>query len=47
MCEINKNQERFIYLRNDDTGECWNIGESPLLEKLKSSVVIIVLPIQK
>jgi cellobiose phosphorylase len=35
MCEINKNQERFIYLRNDDTGECWNIGESPLLEKIE------------
>jgi cellobiose phosphorylase len=36
MCQINGNQDRFIYLRNDDNGECWNIGESPLLEKVEN-----------
>jgi len=36
MCMINNNGDRFLYFRNDDTGDCWNIGESPLLEDVEN-----------
>lgn len=30
MCMINNNDARYIYIRDEDSGECWNIGEGPL-----------------
>ena len=30
MCMINQNDARYVYLRDDETQECWNIGEGPL-----------------
>ena len=30
MCMINKDGARYVYLRDDETGECWNIGKGPL-----------------
>lgn len=30
MCMINQNDARYVYLRDDENGECWNIGEGPL-----------------
>lgn len=30
MCMINQQDARYIYLRDDDTNECWNIGQGPL-----------------
>lgn len=30
MCKINNNDARYLYLRDDDTQVCWNIGEGPL-----------------
>jgi len=32
MCQLNNNEMRYIYLRDDESGTCWNIGEGPLLE---------------
>jgi cellobiose phosphorylase len=32
MCQLNNNEVRYIYLRDDESGTCWNIGEGPLLE---------------
>lgn len=30
MCMINRDDARYVYLRNDEDGTCWNIGEGPL-----------------
>ncbi len=30
MCMINQNDARYVYLRDDESGLCWNIGEGPL-----------------
>ncbi len=30
MCMINRDDARYVYLRDDESGECWNIGEGPL-----------------
>ena len=30
MCMINQNDARYVYLRDDAEGICWNIGEGPL-----------------
>ena len=30
MCMINQNDARYVYLRDDENKECWNIGEGPL-----------------
>lgn len=30
MCMINQNDARYVYLRDDADGTCWNIGEGPL-----------------
>lgn len=30
MCMINNNDARYLYLRDEDSGICWNIGEGPL-----------------
>ena len=36
MCQVNNNQVRYLYLRDEQTKACWNIGEGPLLEPVKS-----------
>lgn len=30
MCMINRDDARYVYLRDEDSGVCWNIGEGPL-----------------
>ena len=35
MCMINNNDARYIYLRDEKTGECWNIGDGPLNTKVE------------
>ena len=30
MCMINQNDARYVYLRDDESGSCWNIGKGPL-----------------
>lgn len=30
MCMINNNDARYVYLRDDDTGDVWNIGAGPV-----------------
>lgn len=30
MCMINQNDARYVYLRDDESKDCWNIGEGPL-----------------
>lgn len=30
MCMINRDDARYVYLRDDENGSCWNIGEGPL-----------------
>ncbi|NBC83008.1 MAG: cellobiose phosphorylase [Bacteroidetes bacterium] len=32
LCELNSNESRYIYLRDNNSGSCWNIGEAPLME---------------
>ncbi|MFP4017558.1 MAG: GH36-type glycosyl hydrolase domain-containing protein [Halanaerobiales bacterium] len=29
MCQINNSQARYVYIRDDDSNEYWNIGEGP------------------
>lgn len=36
MCMLNNNDARYIYLRDEDTKKCWNIGEGPLNEKVQN-----------
>ncbi len=35
MCELNSHEIRYIYLRDDATNTCWNIGEAPLMEPVE------------
>ena len=35
MCMINNNDARYIYLRDEKTKECWNIGDGPLNTKVE------------
>ena len=35
MCMINNNDARYIYIRDDETNACWNIGEGPLNEEVE------------
>ena len=35
MCMINQNDARYIFLRDDDDGICWNIGKGPLNEEVE------------
>lgn len=30
MCMVNQDDARYVYLRDDESGDCWNIGEGPL-----------------
>lgn len=30
MCQVNNNDARYMYLRDDETGDAWNIGQGPL-----------------
>ena len=30
MCMLNNNDARYLYLRDEESGVCWNIGEGPL-----------------
>lgn len=30
MCMINRDDARYVYLRDEEDGACWNIGEGPL-----------------
>ena len=30
MCMINRDDARYVYLRDDADGTCWNIGKGPL-----------------
>lgn len=30
MCMINRDDARYVYLRDDESGSCWNIGKGPL-----------------
>lgn len=30
MCMLNNNDARYVYLRDEETGNCWNIGEGPM-----------------
>ena len=30
MCMINRDDARYVYLRDDESNECWNIGLGPL-----------------
>lgn len=30
MCQINRDGARYVFVRDDDTGEVWNIGQGPI-----------------
>ena len=30
MCMLNRDDARYVYLRDDEDGACWNIGKGPL-----------------
>lgn len=30
MCQINRDGARYVFVRDDDTGEVWNIGQGPV-----------------
>ena len=30
MCQINRDDARYVFVRDDDTGEVWNIGQGPV-----------------
>ncbi len=36
MCMINNNDARYIYIRDEETKKCWNIGVGPLNEKTEN-----------
>ncbi|NJM16863.1 MAG: hypothetical protein HC896_17145 [Bacteroidales bacterium] len=36
LCELNKNETRYLYLRDDDSNLSWNVGEAPLMEPVES-----------
>ncbi len=33
-CNVNNNEARYVYLRDDESGVYWNIGEAPLMESI-------------
>lgn len=35
MCMLNRDAARFVYLRDEESGSCWNIGEAPLCESVE------------
>lgn len=35
MCMINNNDARYVYIRDDENGNCWNIGAAPLNETVE------------
>lgn len=35
MCMINQNDAKYIYLRDEEDGICWNVGEGPLNEDVE------------
>lgn len=36
MCMMNQNDARYVYLRDDESKECWNIGEGPLNTEIEN-----------
>lgn len=36
MCMLNRDAARFVYLRDGQNGDCWNIGMGPLNEKVSN-----------
>ncbi len=36
MCMLNRDAARFVYLRDERSGSCWNIGAGPLNERVES-----------
>lgn len=36
MCMINNNDARYLYIRDEENGDCWNIGEGPLNTKVEN-----------
>lgn len=36
MCMLNRDAARYIYLRDERSKECWNIGEGPLCETVEA-----------
>ncbi len=36
MCMINNNDARYLYIRDEESGECWNIGAGPLNTKVEN-----------
>lgn len=35
MCQINNGGARYLYIRDDESGDSWNVGAGPLGEKVK------------
>ncbi len=35
MCMVNNNDSRYLYLRDDESLSCWNVGEGPLQEAVE------------
>ena len=36
MCMINNNDARYLYIRDEESGDCWNIGAGPLHTKVEN-----------
>ena len=36
MCMLNRDAARAVYLRDEQSGSCWNIGAGPLNERVES-----------
>lgn len=36
MCMINNNDVRYLYIRDEESGNCWNIGAGPLHTKVEN-----------
>jgi cellobiose phosphorylase len=36
LCSLNNNEARYLYLRDDESNESWNIGKGPLLEPIEN-----------
>jgi len=36
LCQINNQEARYLYLRDDESGVAWNIGEGPMLEPVQN-----------
>ena len=35
MCMLNRDAARYLYLRDEGNGACWNVGQAPLLEEVE------------